>query len=109
MKPTKRIVTRKALWAKTQGRCAYCGKPLPRRGWHRDHVEPLVRYKGARWSFSGANGCVNPAAHRAANIVAACQKCNLDKGSKTLEAWRASLLWARPVVFYFERLRTVDE
>jgi 5-methylcytosine-specific restriction endonuclease McrA len=42
------------------------------------------------------------------NIVAACKKCNTDKGALDLETWRASLKWpplGKPVVFWFERCK----
>lgn len=102
------IVSRKALFAKYGGRCAYCGRPIALRAMHRDHVVPLRRYKGVRYSFSGRHGCVNPEAHNAANIVACCRSCNLDKGALDLATWRASLKWpplGRPVVFWFEKCK----
>ena len=102
----QRTPTRKAIWAKYGGRCAYCGRELRLRGyWQRDHVVPLVRYRGVRFSFAGRNGCVNPEAHTPTNIVAACVLCNKDKGSLDLETWRASLKWLgpRPLKFWFER------
>lgn len=100
------IVSRKALFAKYGGRCAYCGRPITLRAMHRDHVVPLRRYKGVRYSFSGRHGCVNPDAHNAANIVACCRSCNLDKGALDLDTWRCSLRWVGwrdGLVFWFER------
>jgi 5-methylcytosine-specific restriction endonuclease McrA len=47
--------------------CAYCGALAE----HLDHVEPLSR--------GGED--------REANIVPACQHCNLSKGAKTLAEW----------------------
>ena len=35
----QRIVLR----AKFGGRCAYCGEVLKEKGWHADHVEPVLR------------------------------------------------------------------
>jgi 5-methylcytosine-specific restriction endonuclease McrA len=107
----RKPIGRKAVLAKTKGRCAYCGIPLGRL-WHRDHVVPLVRFKGVRYSFGGRNGCVNPEAHDIDNIVAACVACNKSKGPLDLETWRASLKWpplGGPVVFYFERLAAVSK
>lgn len=100
------IISRKALYAQYGGRCAYCGVPLPKHGWHRDHVEPLIRWRGVKWTFSGRKGCSNPEAHRADNIVAACVACNKDKASADLETWRGSLRWPgwrQGIVFWFER------
>lgn len=102
------LISRKNLFAKYGGRCAYCGHVLPQRGWHRDHIEPILRHRGKRWTFSGRNGCSNPAGHRADNIVAACAACNLDKGNMDLETWRGSLRWLgwqRGIVFWFERYK----
>lgn len=99
------IGSRKALYEKYGGRCAYCSRPLPRRGWHRDHKEPLVRFRGVRYSFAGRNGCKNPEAHSDKNLVPACARCNKDKGSMDLETWRASLKWPgwpNGVEFWFE-------
>ena len=100
------MVSRRALYAKYGGRCAYCGEQLPKHGWHRDHVAPIIRYRGVRYSFSGRNGCKNPELHTVENIVAACAACNLDKGNMDLETWRGSLRWLgwqRGIVFWFER------
>lgn len=100
------LISRKTLLSKYQGRCAYCGRPLPKHGWHRDHVEPIGRHRGKRYTFGGRNGCKHPENHRADNIVAACRSCNLDKAGFDLETWRASLMWpplGKPVVFWFEK------
>ena len=94
-----RTPTRKTIAAKTNNRCAYCGKPLTR-GWQRDHVEPLIRHRGVRFSFAGSNGCKHPERHTAANIVAACRPCNKAKGAMDLETYRAVVPGR---VFYFER------
>lgn len=100
------VVSRKKLHAKYGGCCAYCGRPLGR-SWHRDHVEPLIRHRGERYTFSGRNGCKNPENHNAENIVAACEACNMDKGNLDLETWRHSLKWigSKPVVFWFEKYK----
>lgn len=107
--PNKRTVivgSRKYLYNKYGGKCAYCGKPLHKFGWHRDHIQPLLRYRNTRYSFNGRNGCVNPENHNNGNLVAACAGCNLDKGTLDLETWRASLNWTgflTPIVFWFEK------
>lgn len=102
----RHVISRKKLYNKYGGRCAYCGIPLPRHGWHRDHKEPIIRYKGVRYSFSGRNGCVNPKNHNADNLVAACSGCNMDKGNMDLETWRGSLRWIgwqNGIIFWFEK------
>lgn len=48
-------------------RCWWCGKKLPKTGWHMDHRIPLS--KGGE--------------HGPANIVIACQHCNQSKRAKT--------------------------
>lgn len=101
------IVSRKKLFAKYNGRCAYCGKPLGR-SWERDHVQPIVRFRNVRWTFSGRHGCKYPERHVLENIVPACKPCNTDKGPLDVETWRASLRWpgsspTKPVVFWMER------
>lgn len=56
--------------------CAYCGA----RATHLDHVEPL--------SKGGSDV--------EANIVPACQHCNLSKGAKTLAEWAESFVSEPP-------------
>jgi len=34
---------RAVLREKFGGRCAYCGCELPEKGWHADHLEPVMR------------------------------------------------------------------
>lgn len=100
------LVSRKQILAKTNGRCAYCGTPLTMRTMFRDHMEPLVRYRGVKFAFSGRNGCVNPENHNLDNIVPACRGCNDSKGSLDLETWRGSLRWIgwqKGIVFWMER------
>jgi hypothetical protein len=61
------------IWAKTEGRCYYCGLQL---GWsttfNTDHVVP--RIKGGSDSIK--------------NTVPACRSCNSTKGGKDLEDFR---------------------
>ncbi len=105
------VVSKKKILAKYGGRCAYCGISLPKYGWHRDHVEPLIRFKGVRYSFGGRNGCKNPENHRLDNIVACCEACNRDKSNLDLETWRGSLRWIgwqRGVKFWFEKCKEAE-
>jgi 5-methylcytosine-specific restriction endonuclease McrA len=93
-------ITRKVILAKTHGKCAYCGTRLTKRNFQRDHLEPLVRFRGVRYSFSGSTGCKYPQNHNLANIVPACRACNKAKGAMDLETYRA----IEPGrVFYFEK------
>jgi hypothetical protein len=67
----------------------------------RDHVQPIIRYRGVRWSFSGRHGCKYPALHCLANIVPACRACNKDKSNLDLETYRGCFEPGH--VFYFEK------
>lgn len=97
-----------------EGRCAYCGAPLPEKGWHADHVEPVGREwwkttkwwkeaHGFRWDVQDGKvvrievpvvekaGLENPHNDRLDNLFPACAPCNLDKHAMSLENWRTSL------------------
>jgi len=70
------------VWAKTGGRCWYCGRELVDQQKHRheymenwfvaDHIEPKAR---------GGTDALS-------NLTPACWVCNSSKGSKTLEEYR---------------------
>jgi 5-methylcytosine-specific restriction endonuclease McrA len=62
--------TAKRFWA-FDSRCAYCGSDGQL---HLDHVEPLSR----------------GGLHTPTNLVPACERCNLSKGAKPVEAWYLS-------------------
>lgn len=68
------------LYAEQNQRCAYCGIlitfDIPK-DVHVDHVMPLSS-GGSNWP---------------SNLALTCQACNLSKGSKTLEEWRAVRGW----------------
>lgn len=72
---------RQAIWDKSGGRCWYCGCELPEKGWHIDHVEPIVR--------SLVTGKPeNPESDTEANKVPACASCNINKHNMPIESWR---------------------
>jgi len=93
------------------GRCAYCGCDLPVKGWHMDHVEPVVRchkygemvertigdQKFLSYQSYG-NGkkklakLDNPKADRIDNLWPSCRSCNINKSSMKLEYWRKFLM-----------------
>ncbi len=54
------------LWHLQKGRCACCKAPLPKRGFHIDHIMPLI--------LGGA--------HKDANLQLLCAPCNLAKNAK---------------------------
>lgn len=80
------------LHAMFDGRCAYCGHPLPER-WHADHIEPVIRTDWAvRRGWSDGDGKpINPQNDRPDNFFPACPQCNISKASMSIEAWRGWL------------------
>ncbi|UVM87429.1 MAG: NinG protein [Bacteriophage sp.] len=94
MKLTKK--QREELRMKFGGRCAYCGCELPEKGWHADHVEPVLR-KSEQCMKAAAKGIFKlkatgelyrPEAERLENLYPACAPCNLMKTSYSLEMFR---------------------
>ena len=74
---------RKLIFEKYNGKCAYCGCEL-RKGWHVDHLEPIVR----NWS----NGtCEKPENENLENYNPSCASCNIQKNSYTLEQFRENI------------------
>lgn len=64
---------RKKIFAKTNGRCAYCGrKLLSHRHWSTDHLTPLSKHGTGKLD----------------NLVACCRSCNSKKGTRTLAEFR---------------------
>lgn len=64
---------RALVWAKSHGRCWYCGERLRIETFHVDHVVPRARGGGGEL----------------VNLVPACIRCNLRKGARDLETFRA--------------------
>lgn len=94
MKLTKK--QREELRMKFGGRCAYCGCELPEKGWHADHVEPVLR-KSEQCMKAAAQGIFKlkatgelyrPEAGQLENLYPACAPCNLMKTSCSLEMFR---------------------
>lgn len=113
---------RQSVWAKYDGRCAYCGVELAER-WHVDHLKP-VRRRSRPGADQGAMRW--PKRDALDNCMPSCAPCNIDKHARSLEQWREWLqahlrsLQRQPnyrlvrahglvsendraVVFYFER------
>lgn len=63
---TVEIVSRHIVYQRDAGRCHLCGKKVPKRGWHLDHLIPLAR--GGEHSYR--------------NVAVSCPKCNTSKGTK---------------------------
>ena len=97
------------------GKCAYCGSELPEKGWHADHVEPILRewrkstkrwkeYHGFRWEVDDATGTLKkiavelekagverPENDTLDNLFPSCRACNIDKHASSLEGWRKQM------------------
>lgn len=92
---------RTVLFAMFDGLCAYCGQPLPEKGWHADHIEPLERngefvrlpkpMNGATHKYVQDGTCRNPHNERVENYYPSCRACNINKGASPLELWRSCL------------------
>lgn len=113
----KKEETRKLIFDKYQGKCAYCGETLEDK-FTVDHIDPLKRHIKGSKSHLNVLENYNPC----------CQECNSSKGSCTLDEWRLKLKskyeWLlkdssgfrtivrmglvkpvkSPVIFYFERI-----
>jgi len=84
---------RRAIYNKTGGHCYYCGRDLPEKGWHADHVEPILRklkYTSGRGLYT-TNECDRPDRDNEENKVPTCASCNIQKGSLTVEGFRAKI------------------
>lgn len=102
---------RETLRMKFGGRCAYCGIELPEKGWHADHVEPVLRewwknrpaWKEAHSKRYDADtrkyidvelqkaGFLAPENDTADNLFPSCRACNIDKHASSLESWRKQM------------------
>lgn len=116
---------REALRGKFGGRCAYCGGDLVKM--HADHLEPCIRVtRDCMGNPLAEPYIVKPELNTVANMMPACQACNLHKGGYKLEEWREMLARSayilrrdtstfragerfgvieahdKPIVFYFE-------
>ena len=91
---------RAELKQKYGGKCAYCGCELGDKR-HADHIEPVVRK--SEW-VKGV-GCVQtgeqyfPENDNIQNMNPACQPCNNNKSTYSLESWRKSLNAYRTTIF----------
>ena len=74
---------RELIFNKYGEKCAYCGCNL-QKGWHIDHLEPIVR----NWK----NGtCEKPENEKLENYNPSCPSCNIQKNSYTLEQFRENI------------------
>jgi len=92
---------RQQVWDKSGGRCWYCGCELPEKGWHADHVEPVIRKlevvpKEKRknpgvFELRSTNECIRSENDVLSNIVPACAPCNLFKSTYDIEFFRQEI------------------
>ncbi len=69
-------LTNAALFRRDQHLCLYCGKQFPEHTLTRDHIVPTSRGGGDHWL----------------NVVAACKRCNQNKGNRQPEESGQDLL-----------------
>jgi hypothetical protein len=114
-------IDRRAVYKKTDGRCAYCGNVLEFKQMQVDHWWPQFL---AHLEPDKDN-------NRFENLMPACQKCNLHKHGMRPEVWRSELkrqvsmlknnaqfqralrfgqveIVDKPIVFYFEKIGLND-
>lgn len=91
---------RQLVWNKSGGKCWYCGCKLPERGWHADHVEPIIRESKIVPDKSDsiyshkiiATGKCGRAQHDTVdNMVPSCAPCNLFKATYDIEFFRKEI------------------
>ena len=79
---------RQIVFNKFGGRCAYCGNELPLKGWHCDHIDPIMRgytqEQAERAKFKKGSDDIE-------NKYPACRRCNLWKGAFTVERFRQEI------------------
>lgn len=103
------------LRMKFGGKCAYCGCELSEKGWHADHVEPVLREwwkktagwkesHGFKYDFDETTGKIvsvsipiekagleRPHNDTLDNLFPSCRACNIDKSASRLEDWRKQM------------------
>jgi 5-methylcytosine-specific restriction endonuclease McrA len=84
---------RQLIFDKYGGRCSYCGCEL-KKGWHIDHIEPIVR--DSKWNkdkgrYEATGNCRKPENETLENYNPSCASCNIQKNSYTLEEFRTNI------------------
>ena len=81
---------RELIFKKYNGKCAYCGCDL-QKGWHVDELLPVRRnfeYNKNTGNFKSTGTCLHPERFNIDNQMPACQSCNINKHSMSLEEFR---------------------
>lgn len=86
---TQYNITKYHLLKKSEFKCYYCGIDLKVSEAQKEHIIP--RSKGGSSRIDSGN------------IVASCYKCNMKKGTKTLEEFRKKLFGPKSGIFQFEK------
>lgn len=76
------------------GRCAYCGCELPEKGWHADHVNPVIRvidFDESSRKLAATGELYRPENDTENNLYPACAPCNLFKTTFSLEQFRSQI------------------
>jgi len=91
---------RQQIWDKSGGKCWYCGCDLPKKWWHVDHVEPIIR-KGKYVREKSDSSCTHkyvstgestrPQHDKLENMVPSCASCNLFKATFDIEFFRQEI------------------
>lgn len=88
------------LRLKFGGKCAYCGCDLPVKGWHADHVEPVMRLSETIRDYSNSGYTHKtrhtgeydyPERNRIDNFYPSCAPCNLFKSTFSIEGFRREI------------------
>lgn len=91
---------RQQVWDKSGGKCWYCGCDLPEKGWHADHLEPIIRRtmivedtSDSPYSHKSVSTGEShrPQHDKLANMVPACAPCNLFKTTFSVEFFRQEI------------------
>lgn len=91
---------RQMVWDKSDGHCWYCGYKLPDKGWHADHLEPIIRE--TEWvkdpgdeinsySYIATGKSFKPENDHIGNIVPSCAPCNLFKATYDIKWFRQEI------------------
>lgn len=87
---------REILKSKYGDKCAYCGCDLPDKGWHADHIEPVLRiserdtspkYSGM-FKLKATGGFTYEERECVENYNPSCAPCNLFKSTFSVEQLR---------------------
>lgn len=97
---------RQQVREKSGGKCWYCGCDLPEKGWHADHMEPVIRALPSpaartkhQWGETPESvkklldnkGMERPQNDTVENMVPACAPCNLFKATFSVEGFRREI------------------